>query len=37
MEQIHKDNNEYVYTLVHSKLNDREEVFGKSHGSYKRV
>ena len=29
--KIHKDNNEHVYTLVYSKLNDTEEHFGKSH------
>ena len=32
----HEDNNEYVYTLIHSKLNGREEPFGKSHRSRKR-
>ena len=31
--KIHKDDNEYVYTLVHSKLNDTEEHFGRSHRS----
>ena len=39
--KIHKSNNEYIYiyiyiyiyTLVHSKLNGAEELFGKSHGS----
>ena len=33
MEQhkIHKDNNEYVYTLVHNKLNGTEDPSGKSH------
>ena len=31
-----KDNNEYGYTLVHSKLNGAEELFGKSHRSCKR-
>ena len=34
--KIHKDNNEYVYTLVHSKLSDKEEPFGKPHRSFKR-
>ena len=32
----HKDNNEYVYTLVYSILNDKEEPFGKPHGSFQR-
>ena len=31
--KIHKDNNEYAYTLVHGKLNGTEEPFGKSHRS----
>ena len=34
--KIHKDNNEYVYTLVHSKLSGTEEPFWKSHRSWKR-
>ena len=34
--KIHKDNNEYEYTLVYSKLNDTEEPFGKSHRSCQR-
>ena len=34
--KIHKDNNEYVYTLVHSILNGTEEFFGKSHRSCKK-
>ena len=34
--KIHKDNNEYVYTLVHSKMNGIEESFGESHRSCKR-
>ena len=29
--KIHKDNNEYVYTLVHSILNGTEEPFEISH------
>ena len=29
--KIHKDNNEYVYTLVNSKLNGTEEHVEKSH------
>ena len=33
--KIHKDNNKYVYTLVHSKLNGTEEPFGKPHRSCK--
>ena len=28
---MQKDNNEYVYALLHSKLNATEEPFGKSH------
>ena len=36
--KIHKDDNEYVYTLVHSKLNGTGEPFGKSHrGLYEGV
>ena len=31
--KIHKDNNEYVSTLVHSKMSGTEEPFGKSHRS----
>ena len=34
--KIYKDNNEYVSTLVHSKLSGTEESFGKSHRSCKR-
>ena len=34
--QIHKDINEYVYILVHGKLNGTEEPFGISHRSCKR-
>ena len=34
--KIHKDNNEYVYTLVQSKLSGTEEPFGKSYRSCKR-
>ena len=31
--KIHKDQNQYVHTLVHRRLNDTEEATGKSHGS----
>ena len=34
--KIHKDNNEYVYTWVHRKLNDAEEPLEKSHRSCNR-
>ena len=34
--KIDKDNNEYVFILVHSKLNSTEESFRKSHRSCKR-
>ena len=35
--KIYKDNNEYVCTLAHSKLNDTEDPFRKSHRSCKRA
>ena len=31
--KIHSDNNEYISTLVHSKLSGTEESFGKLHRS----
>ena len=34
--KIHKNNDEYVYALVHNKLNGTEKPFGKSHGRCKR-
>ena len=33
--KIHKDNNECIYTLIHSKLKSTEEPFGKSNRSCK--
>ena len=34
--KIYKNNNNYVVTLVHSKLNDKEGPLGKSHRICKR-
>ena len=34
--KIHKDNNEHVYTLLHSKLYGTKHPFGRSHRSCKR-
>ena len=34
--KINKDKNEYLYTLVHSKLNGNEEHFRKSHTACER-